>query len=646
MTTYEVSSVSNSEADIAVFAATWLSSFAEALENESRASLTALFEPDAGWRDLVAFTFNLRQTHDRDAVVDLLLATNGEIGAANFRIDDSRPSPSIIAETAGAPTTVEMFFRFVTNAGDADGYAVLAFDPAEPELVRARTLATRLVTLREAPPVWPPVGRFDAQNPGVRWSSHIDSRREFADRDPEVLIVGGGQFGVMTAAHLSRLGVDTLIVDKQPRVGDAWRTRYESLFLHQPNNILHFSLMPFPESFPEYLPKDKMAQWFETYVASFDLNFWTGTEFLGASRDESGQSWEVRLRGEDGTERLLHPAHIVMATGSSNVPIIPDLPGLADFGGELTHAADFRDGNDYRDKRVLVIGTGTSAHDFALDIVRSGGAATMVQRGPVIVIDLPTANTLYGDYNDREVPTSLVDLRFLAGSVFHQQRQGFIDFQKFAEEADHELHAKLRKAGLRVWSGEDATGFYYSYLSKSKGGFYINVGASDAIVDGEIGVIQLSDVDHFDRKGIVLADGSTQAYDAVVFATAYESQTAFIENAFGSEFLEQLGPVWGFGTDGEMRNVLKPTVHQGFWILDGSIPMARWHSPLVALLIKADLIGAVPNSFTAADHPSRTPAEPVPALDVAFRARAMASGAPHLGDGSVASVQQPVQASV
>jgi putative flavoprotein involved in K+ transport len=371
--------------------------------------------------------------------------------------------------------------------------------------------------------------------------------------------------------------------------------------------------MPFPVSFPEYLPKDKVADWFEAYVSAFDLNFWGGTELLNGRYDQTEGLWTVEVR-RHGEVRTLRPRHLLMATGGSGIPNLPDLPGLAQFQGDTIHSSQFVDGKHYAGKKVLIVGTGTSAHDFALDIVKSGGHATMVQRSPLVVIDLPTANVLYGDYNDRTVPTDLVDFRFLAGGVFHQERQGFQEFQRFADEEDKELHRALAEAGFDVWSGEDETGFYYSYLSGSKGGYYINVGTSNAIIAGDINVMPLADLASFDASGIVLADGTKEAYDAVILATAYRPLSEAIEKYFGEEFAQQLGPVWGFGTDGEMRNVLKPTAQEGFWILDGSIPMARWHASLMALLVKAELLGVVPPSFKADDHPSRTPAEAVPAL--------------------------------
>lgn len=610
------SEVSTAEANAGDAARAWLSAFEDALVAGSEQDLQELFETSAGWRDLLAFTWNLRQAHDNQAIAELLSAVVDDIRPTGFQVDGERPGPAIISEV-GTPATVEVFFRFSTAAGEADGYAVLTLDGVD-NTARARTLFTRLVSLHEAPPVWPPLGRFDVEHPTTRWREHRKERCEFAERSPEVLIIGAGQFGLMTAANLGRLGVDTLIVDKQPAVGDAWRSRYESLMLHQPHNMLHFSLMPYPDAFPEYLPKDKMADWFETYASCFDLNIWTSTEFVGGTYDEPKGEWTVSLHREDGTVSTLHPKHVMMATGGSDIPNVPEIEGMDTFRGEKIHSSRFVDGREYKNKNVLIIGSGTSAHDFAHDIVRNGGQATLVQRGPLIVVDLPTAEVLYGDYRNREIPVDLTDIRFQAGFVYHQMREAFIGYQKFANEADSDLHTQLRNAGLEVWAGRDDTGFYYHYLSNSKGGYYLNVGASNAIASGDIKVLKYDDLAKFDAEGIVLEDGNHQAFDAVVFATAYRPLAEGVRRLFGDEVADKLGPIWGFGNDGELNNILKPTVQPGLWILEGSLPMARWHSPLMALIVKAELDGIVPESFKAQGHPSRTPSVPVPALASAF----------------------------
>ena len=108
---------------------------------------------------------------------------------------------------------------------------------------------------------------------GENWLDQRRKARAYADRDPAVLIVGGGQAGLAIAARLGQLGVDTLIVDRHERVGDNWRKRYHSLTLHNEVHVNHLPYMPFPPTWPVYIPKDKLANWFEAYVEAHGAQF-------------------------------------------------------------------------------------------------------------------------------------------------------------------------------------------------------------------------------------------------------------------------------------------------------------------------------------------------------------------------------------
>ena len=99
---------------------------------------------------------------------------------------------------------------------------------------------------------------FGAEN----WSDRLAKARAFANHDPTVLVVGGGQAGLSIAARLHQLGIDALIVDRHPRIGDNWRKRYHSLTLHNEVHVNHLPYLPFPPTFPVYIPKDKLANWF------------------------------------------------------------------------------------------------------------------------------------------------------------------------------------------------------------------------------------------------------------------------------------------------------------------------------------------------------------------------------------------------
>ena len=158
-----------------------------------------------------------------------------------------------------------------------------------------------------------------------------------------MLVVGGGQAGLSTAARLTQLGVDTLIVDREPRIGDNWRNRYHALVLHNQVHVNHLPYMQFPPNWPTYIPKDKIAGWFEAYVESMELNYWTATEFEGGSYGEKTGRWSVVLRRADRTKREMHPRHVVMATGVSGIPSLPDIPTLRNFTGTLLHSSQYHD---------------------------------------------------------------------------------------------------------------------------------------------------------------------------------------------------------------------------------------------------------------------------------------------------------------
>ena len=92
--------------------------------------------------------------------------------------------------------------------------------------------------------------------------------------------------------------------------------------------------MPFPPTWPKYIPKDMLGNWLELYAEAMQINCWTGTEFAGGSYDTAARRWSVTLRRADGTERVMHPRHIVFANGTSGIARVPELPGLKDFAGE------------------------------------------------------------------------------------------------------------------------------------------------------------------------------------------------------------------------------------------------------------------------------------------------------------------------
>jgi cation diffusion facilitator CzcD-associated flavoprotein CzcO len=406
--------------------------------------------------------------------------------------------------------------------------------------------------------------------------------------------VGGGQAGLSIAARLTQLQVDALIVDREKRIGDNWRNRYHALTLHNQVHVNHLPYMHFPPNWPVYIPKDKLAGWFEAYAESMELNCWTATEFEGGVYDEKEQRWRVVLRRADGTKRELGPRHVVMATGVSGIPSLPDIPTLHHFGGTILHSSQYNDGEAWKGKRVLVIGTGNSGHDIAQDLHSSGAKVTLVQRGSTMIVNIePSAQLQYALYG-RGLPLEDCDLITMSIPL-PLARKSHIALTEQARNLDRELLDGLERVGFRLDFGDDGTGWQFKYLTRG-GGYYFNVGCSDLIANGEIGLVQFSDIAEFVAEGARLRSGETLAADLIVLATGFKGQEHLVRKLLGDDVATRLGPIWGFGETQELRNMFVRTAQPGLWFIAGSFAQCRIYSKYLGLQIKACEAGLLPRS--------------------------------------------------
>jgi putative flavoprotein involved in K+ transport len=327
-----------------------------------------------------------------------------------------------------------------------------------------------------------------------------------------------------------------------------------------------------------------------------ELNYWTATEFEGGTYDEQEQRWTVLLRREGGT-RQMHPRHVVMATGVSGIPNLPDIPGLGDFAGTVLHSSQYDDGEPWKGRNVLVVGTGNSGHDIAQDLYSSGAKVTLVQRSPTLIVNIePSAQLPYALYD--EAPLEDCDL-ITASMPLALSRRTHIRITEQAKELDQELLDALERVGFRLDFGEDGTGWQFKYLTRG-GGYYFNVGCSDLIVDGSIGLAQFSDIAAFTAEGARLRSGDLLPADLVVLATGYKGQEHLVRNMFGADVAARVGPIWGFGDGTELRNMFTRTGQPGLWFIAGSFAQCRIYSRYLGLQIKACEEGLLPRTVARA----------------------------------------------
>ena len=255
----------------------------------------------------------------------------------------------------------------------------------------------------------------------------------------------------------------------------------------------------------------------------------------------------------------------MLATGVSGIPNLPDIPSLKNFAGTVLHSSQYGDGETWRGKSALVIGTGNSGHDIAQDLHSSGVEVTLVQRSPTLITNIePSAQLAYAIYNEGTLEDNDLIATSMPLPLAKKSHQSITDLSK---ELDKDLLDGLQRKGFKLDYGEDGTGWQFKYLTRG-GGYYFNVGCSDLVVRGEIGLRQFSDIECFAAKGARMKGGETLAADLIVLATGYKGQQHLVRKLFGDAVAERVGPIWGFGEDQELRNMYtrtapaRPLVHR------------------------------------------------------------------------------------
>ena len=561
----------------------WLDALETALRNGSPTTIAALFVADSHWRDLLAFTWDITPHIGVEKIAAALSKSQAKVKAHSFAIAKNRTPPR--RTRRHAVDVIEAIFNFETAVGRGSGVVRLRADqPAKAWVLL--TALDELTGFEEKTGRLQPKGEpYSRDFRGGNWLDQRTKSQAYTDREPTVLVVGGGQAGLCIAARLGQLDVDTLVVDKHERIGDNWRKRYHSLALHNQIQVNHLPYMPFPPTWPKYIPKDMLANWFEAYAFAMQLNFWSSTEFTGGTYDAATGRWNVVVRKADGTERTLHPKHVIFANGVSGIPKIPALPGLEDFKGDVIHSHSFTNGAQWRDKKALVLGTGNSAHDVAQDLHSHGVATSLIQRGSSTVVSVdPSAKLNYALYD--EIP-ALDDGDLIAtASTYPLVVKGYQLAVEKMVQLDKELIAALKARGFKYDLGEDNTGHQMKYRRRG-GGYYLDVGCAGLIIKGEVGLLQFDQIERFVADGAKLKDGSTHKADLLVLATGYYTQKELVRRLLGDAVAERVGDIWGFGADGEMANMWKRTPQDGLWFMAGSFAQCRIYSKYLALQIKA-----------------------------------------------------------
>lgn len=580
--------------DAADVAAGWVADFASAVATGSAPDLEPLFADQATWRDFMALAWDFTHSIGREELIPWVLGLVKESEATGFTINSAVP-PAVSGETITA------FFDFTSRDRIDRGYVVLVPQDGPDHDVRygASMVQTQLIRLRDHPER---VGhhRPDGKVYGVvpnrtRWTNDREKQAAFEDEDPAVLVLGAGHNGLSIAARLGALNVPTLVIEREARIGDTWRKRYASLALHSTVWGDHLPYLPLPPTWTSHTPKDKWADFLESYATLLDLNVWTSSTFLDASYDEDGEIWTVRVQRVDGTIRELHPRHFVVAGGLFGSPKIPQIPGLDSFTGVAVHSDSFQGAADYAGKQALVIGAGVSGHELAHDLWEQGANVTMLQRSSTYVVSFESYHKLWNSLftEDATLPPEFLDQMAYAVPFEGPGDEIQKKLVKLGAEHDKELLDRLEAVGFKLSWGPDGTGIIGAHMS-GVDSYQIDIGASGLIADGKIGLKHGLEVSEIVNGGtVVFSDGSELRADLIVFATGYHQFWGHVGPALGAA-AAKIDKAYGRAADGEYANTWRRSAQPGLWFATGFIRIARFYSSFTAMLIKAIEVGIEP----------------------------------------------------
>ncbi|KAG7091576.1 hypothetical protein E1B28_010598 [Marasmius oreades] len=588
-------------------AQTWLRAFSKALTKNPKSITTDLFLETSYWRDIVSLTSDFRTfsgfanqikpfLHSR---ADLFVSTSLKLIVNH---DLKKP---MIAELFPDLVFLQFAFSFdVSYCGKGTAIGRLVYTGVEEEGVAGWKVYTMFTCLDQLDPFVEKVGSNRPITPVFEpWNEFRRKQVEFEDREPDVLIVGAGQTGLEVAARMKQLDIDALVIEKNRRIGDNWRNRYDTLTLHDTiwyNNPPYFS---FPSSWPVYCSAGKLANFLESYADTLDLAVWTETRVVGNARwNQEDKTWTVELERGGKGRRVVKVKHIVFATGlGGGVPNVPKIPGVDKFKGKIYHSSEFKSARNHKGEKALVVGACNSGHDIAQDFARQGIDVTMYQRSSTYVITAKAVAMLLASFNESMMNQLEWADRMRVSLPYHvvtaiQQR-----VVPVFRGVDRDVITNLERVGFKTNTGPDGAGLFPLFSEKA-GGYYIDTGGSEDIITGKVklisgaggGIKEFSDT----GSGVVFQDGSSiEGIDVVVFATGFADAADSISPIIGPEYTSKLHRIWGLNEEGELNSVWGDSGVEGICVGTGSLAMCRYWSSVLALRIKGMLVGMLPEKY-------------------------------------------------
>ncbi|MGK0364104.1 MAG: cation diffusion facilitator CzcD-associated flavoprotein CzcO [Saprospiraceae bacterium] len=333
------------------------------------------------------------------------------------------------------------------------------------------------------------------------------------------LIIGAGPAGLATAGRLHKKGLDFILLEQSNQIAHSWQNHYERLHLHTVKKYSELPFMPFPEEYPNYVPREKLVEYYENYAKIMEIKP-VFNEEVRSIRKEDGK-W-ITTTAKCG---IYHSQNVVICTGFNRIPFRPEFKNEEEYNGQIIHSRDYRTGKNFKGQKILVVGMGNTGAEIALDLQEQGATAFLSVRGEV--------NIVPRDFSGRSIQETKEMLDFLPN--FLTDSLGNL-VQKIAI-------GNLEKHGIKT--PEISPAKQLRELGKTP---VLDLGTVTEIKNGNIKV--LPDIAHFTKNGLVFNNGEEHDFFAVILATGYRAKVEnFLEDTRGvfNEFQLPKQPVFDGG---------------------------------------------------------------------------------------------------
>ena len=320
------------------------------------------------------------------------------------------------------------------------------------------------------------------------------------------LIIGTGPAGLAVAGRMKNHNIPFTIIEQTNRIANRWHNHYDRLHLHTVKQLSHLPHLPFPKTYPLYVPRKKFVEYLENYAQHFDIKPIFNQEVVNISKSSNSANiqsngWTVLTK----SNKTYTTKNVIVATGINRIPFLPKWQGDDTFDGTIIHSYKYKNAKPFLGQNILVVGMGNTGAELALDLAENGCNTYLSVRNPVNIVP----RDFLGN------PVQLTSKR-LAKLPF-----GIGD--KIGSLVQKYYVGNIEKHGLKISKIPPV-----EQLKIHRKTPIIDIGTLDAIKKGKIKIVP--DIDHVYPKGVAFKNGTKVDFDSILLATGYKSKVEnFIE---------------------------------------------------------------------------------------------------------------------